>query len=121
MIAPMMLLWHFAFGTRFLGGVCTFMGFLSTAIIVAIIILIWLVLPNEYNYTSLLGDSLDFYAAQKSGILPADNPIPWRGNSALIDRAPNGASLVGGYYDDGGAQDSLSAIMRFGHYGDALL
>ncbi len=52
----------------------------------------------------MLASSLQFYAAQRSGALPADNPVPWRGDSALGDRAPNGASLVGGYYDDGGAR-----------------
>ena len=51
--------------------------------------------------------SLRFYAAQRSGVLPADNPVPWRGNSALGDFAPNGASLVGGYFDDGGACRAL--------------
>lgn len=57
--------------------------------------------------------SLRFYAAQRSGVLPADNPVPWRGNSALGDFAPNGASLVGGYFDDGGAcQASLENTLR---------
>jgi len=60
------------------------------------------VLPNEFNWGEQLGDSLLFLDAQKSGVLPASNPIPWRGNSALTDAAPNGAPLVGGYYINGG-------------------
>ena len=58
----------------------------------------------RYDYGMLLAQSLEFYAAQKSGILPDNNPIPWRGNSALNDSspAPYNSSLVGGYYDDGG-------------------
>lgn len=36
-----------------------------------------------------------FYAAQRSGKLPASNPIPWRGDSHVNDCVP------GGYYDAG--------------------
>ena len=54
------------------------------------------------RHAQMVAMSLRFYAAQRSGVLPADNPVPWRGNSALGDFAPNGASLVGGYFDDGG-------------------
>ncbi len=64
----------------------------------------WLpqVLPNEFNWGDQLRDSLTFLDAQKSGRLPADNPISWRGNSALSDAAPDGTPLVGGFYIDGG-------------------
>ena len=34
-----------------------------------------------------------FYEAQRSGPLPADSRVPWRGDSALND------AVVGGYYD----------------------
>ena len=34
-----------------------------------------------------------FYEAQRSGPLPADSRVPWRGDSALDD------AVVGGYYD----------------------
>jgi hypothetical protein len=49
----------------------------------------------------VLGLSLQFYLAQRSGKLPAGNPIKWRGDSGLTDRAPDGRSVVGGYYDAG--------------------
>ncbi|KAK9845258.1 hypothetical protein WJX81_001552 [Elliptochloris bilobata] len=102
MTAPFLLIYFCLFGSRGLRVITTFAAVLSSCIVGAIVILIWIVLPNEYDYSNVLRMSLRFYAAQRSGALPADNPIPWRGDSALGDRAPNGASLVGGYYDDGG-------------------
>ncbi len=57
-----------------------------------------------YDYNSLLGMSWLFYEAQRSGKLPRTNRIPWRGDSALGDTAPDGVSSVsGGWYDAGGA------------------
>ena len=50
----------------------------------------------------VLDSSYRFFEAQRSGKLPADNRVPWRGDSALADIAPNGASLAGGWYDAGG-------------------
>ena len=44
-----------------------------------------------------------FYEAQRSGKLPADNRIAWRGDSALHDASSTGADLSGGWYDAGGA------------------
>lgn len=52
---------------------------------------------GDYDYGCVLGASMMFYEAQRSGRLPANNRIPWRGNSALLDEAPNGASIVGGW------------------------
>lgn len=43
--------------------------------------------------------SILFYAAQRSGKLPADNPIPWRYDSALDDGKDVGHDLTGGWYD----------------------
>ncbi|XP_052083221.1 endoglucanase G-like [Mytilus californianus] len=62
-------------------------------------------LPNndgtKYNYDEVLEKSILFYAAQRSGKLPADNPIPWRNDSALLDKGQNGEDLTGGWYDAG--------------------
>ncbi|XP_077994718.1 uncharacterized protein LOC144448371 [Glandiceps talaboti] len=55
----------------------------------------------KYDYTELLYKSLLFYEAQRSGYLPPDNRIPWRGDSAVDDRGANGEDLSGGYYDAG--------------------
>ncbi len=42
----------------------------------------------KYNYQTAVANSLIFYEAQRSGPLPANNRIPWRGNSALTDLIP---------------------------------
>ena len=57
----------------------------------------------EYNYGEVLGLSMLFYDAQRSGKLPPDNRVAWRGDSALQDASPSGADLSGGWYDAGGA------------------
>nr|AXQ39856.1 beta-1,4-endoglucanase [Reticulitermes flavipes] len=59
------------------------------------------VAASDYNYSHVLELSLLFYEAQRSGKLPIDNRIPWRGDSALADRGQNGEDLTGGYYDAG--------------------
>ncbi|XP_076451392.1 endoglucanase E-4-like [Babylonia areolata] len=51
--------------------------------------------PPTRNYADALGKSMLFYDAQRSGKLPANNPIPWRDDSALND------CVVGGWYDAG--------------------
>ena len=51
--------------------------------------------PAKYDYASVLAESLLFYEAERSGKLPADNRVAWRGDSALGDE------VVGGYYDAG--------------------
>jgi len=57
---------------------------------------------GEFDYGCVVGASFLFYEAQRSGRLPAGGGrVPWRGDSGLRDRAPNGAPLVGGYYDAG--------------------
>jgi hypothetical protein len=56
---------------------------------------------GDYNYACVLGASLMFYEAQRSGRLPADNRITWRGNAGLADKDPQGKPLIGGWYDAG--------------------
>jgi hypothetical protein len=53
----------------------------------------------KYNYDDALYKSILFYEAQRSGDLPANNRIPWRGDSALGDHGDNGEDLTGGWYD----------------------
>ncbi|XP_021893696.1 endoglucanase 7 [Carica papaya] len=60
--------------------------------------------PPPDNYTLALHKALLFFNAQKSGKLPKNNGIPWRGNSGLKDgnELPDvKGGLVGGYYDAG--------------------
>jgi len=47
------------------------------------------------NYGDALAKSILFYDTQRSGKLPANNPIPWRGDSAMGD------CVTGGWYDAG--------------------
>ncbi|XP_013419079.1 uncharacterized protein LOC106179839 [Lingula anatina] len=56
---------------------------------------------TKYNYDDVLHKSILFYEAQRSGKLPSNNRVPWRGDSALGDRGRNGEDLTGGWYDAG--------------------
>lgn len=56
---------------------------------------------KTYDYGEILDMSMLYFEAQRSGVLPPDNRIPWRGDSGLLDRTEDGRSLVGGYYDAG--------------------
>jgi endoglucanase len=56
---------------------------------------------DTYNYAEVLQKSLFFYEAQRSGKLPANNRVNWRGDSALKDGQSSGVDLTGGYYDAG--------------------
>lgn len=57
--------------------------------------------PNE-QWSTLLGDLLYFYEAQRSGKLPSNNRVSWRNDSATSDGSDVGLDLTGGYYDAGG-------------------
>ncbi|MEU6854703.1 glycoside hydrolase family 9 protein [Actinacidiphila alni] len=56
---------------------------------------------SSYNYAEALQDSMLFYEAQRSGKLPSDNRVSWRGDSDLTDGADVGLDLTGGYHDAG--------------------
>ena len=56
---------------------------------------------GEFNYAEALQDSMLFYEAQRSGKLPTDNRVSWRGDSDLSDGADHGIDLTGGYHDAG--------------------
>lgn len=53
------------------------------------------------DYSEALRMALWFYDAQRSGPLPPDNRVEWRGNSAMQDGADVGVDLTGGYFDAG--------------------
>ena len=54
---------------------------------------------TKYDYNQVLHLSLLFYEAQRSGKLPANNRIGWRGDSGLKDGCQDGVDLSKGYYD----------------------
>ncbi|XP_073101235.1 endoglucanase 8-like [Elaeis guineensis] len=56
---------------------------------------------GNYNYKEALSKSLLFLEAQRSGKLPPNSRISWRGDSALDDGKLANVDLVGGYYDAG--------------------
>ena len=58
-------------------------------------------IPNS-QWSTLLGNLLYFYEAQRSGRLPTTNRVSWRNGSAINDGSDVGLDLSGGYYDAGG-------------------
>ena len=56
---------------------------------------------GAFDYAEALQDSMFFYQAQRSGQLPPDNEVDWRGDSDLSDGSDNGVNLTGGYHDAG--------------------
>jgi endoglucanase len=56
---------------------------------------------GAFDYAEALQDSMFFYAAQRSGQLPPDNQVGWRGDSDLSDGSDHGVNLTGGYHDAG--------------------
>ncbi|KAG8819520.1 hypothetical protein FRC19_009725 [Serendipita sp. 401] len=56
--------------------------------------------PNK-QWSTLLGDLIYFYDAQRSGNLTRSNRVSWR-NSSLLNDGQGSADLSGGYYDAGG-------------------
>ncbi|KAA3468249.1 endoglucanase 16-like [Gossypium australe] len=79
---------------------------MGTKTLFAAVLITWLAVfqccnGHDFNYKEALTKSLMFLEAQRSGKLPANNRIPWRGDSALDDGKEANVDLVGGYYDAG--------------------
>ncbi|XP_042374755.1 endoglucanase 6-like [Zingiber officinale] len=71
------------------------------ALSLSLIFTLLMVASAEHDYGQALSKSILFFEAQRSGYLPADQRVYWRGNSGLHDGMANGVDLVGGYYDAG--------------------
>jgi endoglucanase len=56
---------------------------------------------QTFNYGEALQKSLFFYEAQRSGDLPTNNRVNWRGDSGMTDGSDVGRDLTGGWYDAG--------------------
>ncbi|KAL7118674.1 hypothetical protein ACP275_02G017400 [Erythranthe tilingii] len=56
---------------------------------------------SYHDYADALTKSILFFEGQRSGYLPADQRLTWRGNSGLGDGWMAGTDLTGGYYDAG--------------------
>ncbi|CAI9117979.1 OLC1v1019475C1 [Oldenlandia corymbosa var. corymbosa] len=72
-----------------------------TALAVAQILMFFFRIVSPYDYGRALTKSLLYFEAQRSGMLPDDQRVAWRGHSALTDGQSEGVDLVGGYYDAG--------------------
>ncbi|KAG9444249.1 hypothetical protein H6P81_015589 [Aristolochia fimbriata] len=59
------------------------------------------VASTTFNYAEALEKSILFYEAQRSGKLPSNQRLTYRGDSALSDGSSDNVDLVGGYYDAG--------------------
>uniref|UniRef100_A0ACD5YGM5 Uncharacterized protein n=1 Tax=Avena sativa TaxID=4498 RepID=A0ACD5YGM5_AVESA len=53
------------------------------------------------DYGDALSKSLLYFEAQRSGRLPYNQRVKWRGHSGITDGLQQGVDLVGGYYDAG--------------------
>ncbi|KAI6687553.1 hypothetical protein NL676_024381 [Syzygium grande] len=53
------------------------------------------------DYGEALAKSLLYFESQRSGRLPHNQRVAWRGHSGLTDGLEQGVDLVGGYYDAG--------------------
>ncbi|GJN03531.1 hypothetical protein PR202_ga20986 [Eleusine coracana subsp. coracana] len=56
---------------------------------------------HGFDYRKALHNSLLYFEAQRSGHLPYNQRVQWRGHSGLGDGLQEGVDLVGGYYDAG--------------------
>ncbi|XP_050228500.1 endoglucanase 1-like [Mercurialis annua] len=53
------------------------------------------------DYNDALEKSILFFEGQRSGKLPSDQRLKWRGDSGLTDGSTDKVDLAGGYYDAG--------------------
>ena len=56
---------------------------------------------GKFNYGEALQKAILFYEANRSGALPENQRLAWRGDSAMSDGSDVGHDLTGGYYDAG--------------------
>ncbi|KAL8090724.1 endoglucanase 1-like [Apium graveolens] len=56
---------------------------------------------TRQDYYTALNKSILFFEGQRSGKLPANQRVNWRGDSGLSDGSAANVNLVGGYYDAG--------------------
>lgn len=61
-------------------------------VLVALVLLLgsWTGNSDAFDYSDALEKSLMFYEGQRSGALPNDQRMLWRGNSALNDGSDSG-------------------------------
>ncbi len=92
-----------------LPAACRVMFLVSYAASILALLLLWAVYPQDYNYGQAAGKGLLFYPANAVGQLPADNPIPWRSDSLLYEKATKFGfeDLTGGWMTGGIAGEDI--------------
>ncbi|TVU33431.1 hypothetical protein EJB05_25248 [Eragrostis curvula] len=73
-------------------------------VVAAAVVAVSLVMASAsaaHDYGDALSKSLLYFEAQRSGRLPYNQRVRWRGHSGLTDGLEQGVDLVGGYYDAG--------------------
>jgi len=63
--------------------------------VLVVVLLLWSLMGNSdaFDYSDALEKSLMFYEGQRSGALPDDQRMLWRGNSALNDGSESGVRI----------------------------
>ncbi|HEY8344237.1 MAG TPA: glycoside hydrolase family 48 protein [Bacillota bacterium] len=74
---------------------------LYTLILVAALVFTCPTMAATFNYGEALQKAIYFYECQRSGALPSNNRVEWRGDSGLNDGTDVGHDLTGGWYDAG--------------------
>jgi hypothetical protein len=110
---PPLLLFTYVAGVRGrrLGGAASGGGWAALLLAASAIGSAAALAPADYDFREVLSKAYLFYDAQRSGHLGKRNRVPWRGDSALLDKGPAGQDLTGGFYDAG---DHLKSAMSMG-------
>ncbi|KAI4980041.1 hypothetical protein ZWY2020_016794 [Hordeum vulgare] len=75
--------------------------FALAAAVVAVSLVMASASAARHDYGDALSKSLLYFESQRSGRLPYNQRVRWRGHSGLTDGLEQGVDLVGGYYDAG--------------------
>ena len=88
LIPQYLLLQYAAYnGRRFFNVVCKITMLLSTACAITGIVLIWVLYPTSYDYSSTLTYAVSFYNTQRLGTLPENYPVAWRSSAFIEERS----------------------------------
>jgi len=88
LIPQYLLLQYAAFNQqRFFNAVCKVCMLLSTAFALFGVVLIWVLYPSSYDYSSTLASSVRFFDTQRIGTLPDSYSVKWRSDAFVKEAA----------------------------------
>lgn len=88
MVPQYLLLQYAAFDQQcFFNAVCKVCMLLTTAFAMFGIVLIWVLYPSSYDYSSTLVSSIRFFDTQRIGTLPESYSVKWRSDAFVKDAA----------------------------------